>query len=79
MNSVISNLKLPEYDETVVAKKHYSIEMLNSVSMIVSRDVTIPIVPRPILIGQQRIGIIPSVILSSVDMKHSALKCFSTY
>ena len=65
-----SLLKLPEYDDTVVAKKHYSIEMMNYLSIIYSRDVTIPILPRP----QYRIGIVTSLILSPIDIKHSALK-----
>ena len=48
-------------------KIHYSIEMMNYLSIIYSRDVTIPI-------AQYRIGIVPSLILSSIDIKHSALK-----
>ena len=56
-----------------------SIEMMNYLSIILSSDVTIPIVPRPIPIAQYRIGIVPSAIVSSIDIKHSALKCFSTY
>ena len=67
-------MKLPEYDESVVAKKHYSIEMMNYLSIIYSREVTIPILPRPIPIAQYRIGIVPFLILSLIDMKHSALK-----
>ena len=55
-------------------KKHYSIEMMNYLSIIYSRDVTIPILPRPIPIPQYRIGIVTSLILSSIDIKHSALK-----
>ena len=50
-------MKLPEYDDTVVAKKHSSIEMMNYLSIIYSRDVTISILPRPIPIPQYRIGI----------------------
>ena len=53
-------------------KKHYSIEMMNYLSIIYSRDVTIPILPIPI--AQYRIGIVTSLILSSIDIKHSALK-----
>ena len=55
-------------------KKHYSIEMMNYLSIIYSRDVTIPILPIPIPIPQYRIGIVTSLILSSIDIKHSALK-----
>ena len=55
-------------------KKHYSIEMMNCLSIIYSRDVTIPMLPRAIPIAQYRIGIVTSLILSSIDMKHSALK-----
>ena len=57
---------------TLIAKKHYSIEMMNYLSIILSRDVTIPILPIPI--PQYRIGIVPSIMLSSIDIKHSALK-----
>ena len=55
-------------------KKHYSIEMMNYLSIICSREVTMPILPRPVPIAQYRIGIVTSLILSSIDIKHSALK-----
>ena len=63
-------------------KKHYSIEMMNYLSIIHSMVVTIPILPRPIPrpipipipIPQYCVGIVTSLILSSIDIKHSALK-----
>ena len=55
----------------LLQKKHYSIEMMNYLSVIHSRDITIPILPRSIPIPQYRIGIVASLILSSIDIKHS--------
>ena len=60
---------------TLSLPKHIiGIEMMNYLSIIHSRDVTIPILPRPIPIPQYRIGIVTFLILSSIDIKHSALK-----